>query len=419
MTSAISINIGLNRVDPNAYNGWDGQLSGCVNDATAMKKIADSLGYLSILILDEEATADRIISEVGQAAWNLDPNGILLLTYSGHGGQMPDADGDEPDGKDETWVLYNRQLIDDELYNLWNQFSAGARLVVLSDSCHSGTVTRNREYLAVAQSGALGSRYRTRSGPPRFRAIPDDVAAANYQQNKAIYDALQFASGSRKRRTMDASVLLISGSQDNQLSNDGDTNGLFTGTLLSVWRDGGFSGNYKAFHQAILDEMPSTQTPNYYLVGASNPSFEAQKPFTVAARSEAAGGASTSVGPPTSWPSIKGPSSATRIGAAPHFVVNAGPGRFFVVEVATAAELFDWTNHRDERSGDNFYGSWSDTSLMQGNSYDLPSPVWQRMRNARRLYYRIGSTPNEHYDDYQVSGKDDDGEAIPAILING
>ena len=416
MTNAISINIGLNNVDPNAYNGWDGQLSGCVSDAQAMQSIADSLGYLSILILNEEATADRIISEIGQAAGNLDTNGILLLTYSGHGGQMPDANEDEDDGKDETWVLYDRQLIDDELYNLWNQFSAGARIVVLSDSCHSGSVTRNREYQAVAQSGAFAGHYRTRSGPPRFRAIPDAIAAANYQQNKAMYNALQFASGSRKRSMMDASVLLISGCQDNQLSNDGDTNGLFTGTLLNVWRNGGFSGNYKAFHQAILDQMPATQTPNYYSVGASNPDFEAQKPFTTDAPSAAADG-STNGASPTNWPSIKGPSNTTRFASPPSFTVNAGPGRFFVVEVAVASELFDSTNHGNERSSDNFYGSWSDTSLMLGSNYTLPSLVWQDLHNADKLYYRIGSTTDSNYTNYQVSNGDTDGDAIPSIMI--
>jgi hypothetical protein len=419
MTKAISINIGLNNVDPNAYNGWDGSLSGCVNDALAMQKIADSLGYVSTLILNEEATADRIISEIGQAAWNLEENGILLLTYSGHGGQITDVNGDEADGKDETWVLYDRQLIDDELYNLWNQFSSGARLVVLSDSCHSGTVSRNREYLSVAQSDAFARHYRTRSGPPRFRDIPPDIGAYNYQHNQALYNALQFASGSRTRSMMDACVLLISGCQDNQLSNDGDTNGLFTGTLLNVWQNGGFSGNYMTFHQAILDQMPSTQTPNYYLVGASNPGFEAQTPFTVDAPSEKASHGSNGAAA-SSWPSIKARTpSATRGAQPPSFTVNAGPDRFFVVEVATASVLFDTANHANERSSNNFYGSWSDTSLMQGNSYTLPSPVWQRLGNADRLYYRLGSTPNSKYDDYQVSSKDDAGEAIPSMVIHG
>ena len=52
MSNAISLHIGLNRVDPNAYNGWDGALSGCINDAQSMQRIANSLGYVSTIILD-------------------------------------------------------------------------------------------------------------------------------------------------------------------------------------------------------------------------------------------------------------------------------------------------------------------------------------------------------------------------------
>jgi hypothetical protein len=135
--------------------------------------------------------------------------------------------------------------------------------------------------------------------------------------------------------------------------------------------------------------------------------------------SEKAGGGSTTGASPSPWPSIKGPPSATRSAQPPSFTVNAGPGRFFVVEVATASVLFDTTHHANERSSNNFYGSWSDTPLIQGNNYMLPSSIWQRLGNADRLYYRIGSTPNSKYDDYQVSSKDDAGEAIPTIVING
>ena len=39
-------------------------------------------------------------------------------------------------------MLNDRQLLDDELYALWGYFQAGVRILVLSDSCHSGTVTR-------------------------------------------------------------------------------------------------------------------------------------------------------------------------------------------------------------------------------------------------------------------------------------
>jgi len=40
MSKGLSLHLGLNRVDPDHYQGWDGQLSGCVNDAQAMSSIA-------------------------------------------------------------------------------------------------------------------------------------------------------------------------------------------------------------------------------------------------------------------------------------------------------------------------------------------------------------------------------------------
>ena len=36
---------------------------------------------------------------------------------------------------DETWVCYDRQLIDDQLYELWGKFKASVRILVLSDNC--------------------------------------------------------------------------------------------------------------------------------------------------------------------------------------------------------------------------------------------------------------------------------------------
>lgn len=419
MTSALSINIGLNHVDADAYGGWDGQLAACVNDAECMRAIAADLGYGTVLLRDEEATSERVITEIGQAARDLDADGILLMTYSGHGGQVPDADGDEDDGKDETWVLYDRQLIDDELYNLWNQFGQGQRIVVLSDSCHSGSVTRAAEYQALAGNAKLAQHYRTRSGPPRFRAMPSQAAAADYKRRKGLYDALQFASGARKRAyEVQASVLLISGCQDNQLSSDGDVNGLFTANLLEVWGNGDFEGGYHSFHQAILARMPSTQTPNYYAVGTPNAGLEGQKPFTVAAPGSETGQADQPTGH-EDGPHIDGPDTVPRGAPPPTFSVQVGDGRYYAVEVAAEPELFDSGDVGHVRDDANFYGSWSDTALMQDSEYRLPPAVWSRLKRAsERLYYRVlSSRRQDAWDGYEVSSRDGDGAAIPALRI--
>src|SRR5215203_2095950 len=50
-----------------------------------------------------------------------------------HGGQVQDRDNEgETDRSDETWVAYDRQIVDDELYVLWGKFAEGVRVVVLS-----------------------------------------------------------------------------------------------------------------------------------------------------------------------------------------------------------------------------------------------------------------------------------------------
>ena len=51
--------------------------------------------------------------------------------------------------------------------------------------------------------------------------------------------------------------------------------------LLRVWNNGSFKRDYAAFHRAIVDRMPPTQTPNHFVIGAHNPAFASQVPFTI------------------------------------------------------------------------------------------------------------------------------------------
>jgi metacaspase-1 len=201
-----------------------------------------------------------------------------MLSYSGHGGQIPDRNSDEDDAQDETWRLYDGELVDDEIYSLLSKFERGVRVLVFSDNCHSGTVTK----LAFHRiAGKLVGLNETASGT-RYRFMPPEVAVRTYRQNKSFYDPILENSAIREARdTVKASVILISGCQDNQLSSDGVFNGLFTANLLQIWNEGKFRNRYRAFHKAISERMPPDQTPNYFRVGELNPPFERQIPFTI------------------------------------------------------------------------------------------------------------------------------------------
>lgn len=274
MPKGLALTVGLNAVDPKHYGGWDGVLNACEADADDMADIARSQKFTVKSLLTKAATRAKVTAEIQTAAKGLKSGDLFMLTYSGHGGQLPDLNGDEPDGQDETWCLYDGELLDDELYSMLGKFTKGVRILVFSDSCHSGTVVK-----AVYYQGIMA---RPAGAAARYRAMPPDVALRTYRLNKEFYDPiLKKADLVKAQKLIRASVILISGCQDNQYSSDGDFNGLFTGTMLRVWNQGKFSGTYRKFHKTIIQRMPPDQTPNYFLTGKVNTGFEAQKPFMI------------------------------------------------------------------------------------------------------------------------------------------
>ncbi|MEU5407106.1 caspase family protein [Nocardia asteroides] len=282
--SGYSLHIGLNRVDPAAYHGWDGALAGCVNDAEAMAALAAAQGFAAPrVLLDAAATSFAIIGEIARLARTARAGDLVLISYSGHGAQTPDVDGEEDDRQDETWVAFDRQIVDDELYRIWSRFAAGVRVVVCSDSCHSGTVTRDaftreaRTAIAgLAEAGADGLGTVVHGSA---KAMPLDVQAEDNKRRAQLYSFVQELSGPQSRAVLEAGVVLLSGCQDSQLSYDGPGHGQFTGALLEVWDDGAFTGGYAQFHRRIMAIMPPDQVPNLFTLHA-DAAFLDQRPFT-------------------------------------------------------------------------------------------------------------------------------------------
>src|SRR5262249_30901362 len=161
-------------------------------------------------------------------------------------------------------------------------FGAGARVFVLSDSCHSGSVIRTyRELAERAGTQILSGRDTDIGDEPVFRTPTPDIALRIYRENQDDYDSYLKGLPTQKESAaaLRARVRLISGCADTQTSLDGTFNGLFTGTMLRVWKEGAFVGDYDRFHKAIVARMPSTQVPQHMVIGAADPIFDAQKPF--------------------------------------------------------------------------------------------------------------------------------------------
>ncbi|CAK0766136.1 metacaspase-1 [uncultured Gammaproteobacteria bacterium] len=132
------------------------RLRGAVTDARNMERLLiDSFHYQPDqikLLIDRDATRDAILT-----AWKTwliagtKPGDEVFFYFSGHGSQVPDLDGDEPDGLDETLVPadvgddgqggWANMIIDDEIDKLLAQLT-DRHVTIVVDSCHSGTITR-------------------------------------------------------------------------------------------------------------------------------------------------------------------------------------------------------------------------------------------------------------------------------------
>lgn len=128
-------------------------LKGAVNDARDIAVTLKAAGVRDLQTLyDAEATRDGIISAWQDMIDRSAEDDVLVLSYAGHGAQEKEwIKGSETDGLDEVFLLAGfdvsapgngERLRDDDLATMLR--AAGDRSVlVLADSCHSGTMTRS------------------------------------------------------------------------------------------------------------------------------------------------------------------------------------------------------------------------------------------------------------------------------------
>ncbi|HKQ50381.1 MAG TPA: caspase family protein [Phycisphaerae bacterium] len=243
----------------NDYPGIQNDLSGCVNDVQDWTKVLESRGFTVRQLLDRSATKSAMVAEIERLIGDGNPGDSLVFQYSGHGSWVPEQDGDEPDGRDEVLcpsdVGQNSVLTDDELYDLFATRKAGVNLVFLSDSCHSGSVSRAPRMVLRGDEKPTKSRF---LDPRKF--LPPKEA------EKAM-----LISHGRVTSPRPHQGLLISGCQDLQTSADawfeGRANGAFTYFAIKALKDLPANATYRQWHSTIRSFLPNAsfeQEPNLF-----------------------------------------------------------------------------------------------------------------------------------------------------------
>lgn len=171
---------------------WE-DLKGPVNDAdlaraTLIRRFGFDASEIVVLV-NEQATHEAVVRAFHEhLIERAGPETECVFWYSGHGSRVPDASGFEATAMDSTYVLSDSRIVDpaggydlsdDQLRALVDALCAKSRRVlVVSDSCHSGGVTRGN---GRGKSMPAGTKSLARDSIARFWPIDlplldDDVA---------------------------------------------------------------------------------------------------------------------------------------------------------------------------------------------------------------------------------------------------
>ena len=264
MARGMSLHIAVNEPDPGYYGPNLKPLKACHNDASEMAELARQAGIKDLrTLLDADATIGNVLQSLEKYAHDANPGDLVFVTYSGHGSQIPVADTgstDEDDGLDETWCLYDTQLIDTELYQSLGKFKKDVRVIVLLDCCHSGTAIHEW----IHESWHFIEQYLA-DRDHRFRHVPENLRGDMYKKHRDEYLARQEKVSLGMPSVIEASVLMISACQDNQRAIEDLFNGRFTSALLY---ETGNHHTYQSIHKHMHKHLHAFQSPNLYTLGA-------------------------------------------------------------------------------------------------------------------------------------------------------
>jgi hypothetical protein len=223
--------------------GEDNDLRGCVNDANDWARLLkEHFDFTDVRqLLDGDATKARIINGLENLLQGSKAGDVLVFTNASHGTYRVDTSADEP-GYDEAICPHDTAsdlLTDDELRELFAGIPEGVRLTVISDSCHSGSVTRVK----------VDEYRRNRQLNPRVwggvELSPEQMSAARSNREK-------FPESEMKE-------ILLSGCKSNQTSADAyianDYHGAMSYYAIKAIADANYKLTYADLHKRLLSML--------------------------------------------------------------------------------------------------------------------------------------------------------------------
>jgi len=240
------------------------------------------------VLKDKDATRANIIKGFEQHLGQAQEGDIVLFYYSGHGswGKTNQAFFKfDPDEREEGLVCHDSRvnnqfdLADKEMAVLLNYIARNnAEVVLLIDSCHSGSVTR----FADATTRLAG-------GSTQVRALSDYLYDSSLEAHKTYYTDLAAQNGGEITEIPMSRHLLMSACSERELARETKDGGWFTQSLLSVLKENESLSYFQVYSQVFsaISQKHEKQTPQleaYGLFNANNVFLTGEKSVTKSTR---------------------------------------------------------------------------------------------------------------------------------------
>jgi len=239
------------------YAGSRAELRGCINDMNEWATELAALHFDVTPLTEHDATCDRIRQALGELVKTAKPGDTLVFQYAGHGTQVPDLNGDEPDGLDEAFVPFDWEeghfLTDDEIFEITSHLPEGAALTFFVDCCHSGSIAR-----AAALEGEPVADERV-----RFLHLDAEVVKRFVELRNGELGAR--ATGVPAKDD-DPIAITFAACQDRQSAYEKDGRGDFTRNTVPLLRDAVGSITNEAFFALAVKPFSRSQrqSPNLF-----------------------------------------------------------------------------------------------------------------------------------------------------------
>lgn len=218
------------------YRNTSAALGGCEADARDMADIVNRCGYS--VDVAYQMPADYLFRKLAQYEQTQTHKDKLLVSFSGHGTQVP---GDEPDQYDEGIVCWNGrdsfEVVRDDDFNSALARIPGSVFVVL-DTCYSGGMDRMPK--ATAR-----------------KFMPFDPESMQVFRPAESRDAKPVKSNR---------LYYLQACAESEVAYDLGTNGLFTAAFVRGWKQWN-GGTISRLMNYAVSECAPDQRPQYRLYG--------------------------------------------------------------------------------------------------------------------------------------------------------